>query len=239
MIKGKPLLINLDDFDDKRILSPSLALAPHYDNGYETASHKFVKYPRHRQQQQQQYHLPRRQPSKLSDYFEDYYDHLYRDGTGFSNRKGEEYPETDDQEDWRPIVPLSNSSKHAGLRPMMMHRHEGDTFPHTTEKLVNDSNSTQRYQQQLLESFSTATTGVEEARTAKREVDDDSTDTSSSSSEQDEEQAGRMLKSGPALTQRRAREKAVFEMPRKVENPYTKWSKWTKCTAKCTTRRLK
>ena len=38
---------------------------------------------------------------------------------------------------------------------------------------------------------------------------------------------------------RRIQEKAVFEMPRKPEANYTKWSKWTKCSPKCTTRRSK
>ena len=38
---------------------------------------------------------------------------------------------------------------------------------------------------------------------------------------------------------RTIQEKAVFEMPRKPEANYTKWSKWTKCSPKCTTRRFK
>lgn len=38
---------------------------------------------------------------------------------------------------------------------------------------------------------------------------------------------------------RKIQEKAVFEMPRKPEANYTKWSKWTKCSPKCTTRRFK
>ncbi|KFB42205.1 AGAP006120-PA-like protein [Anopheles sinensis] len=236
MVKGKPLLINLDDFDDKRILTPNYALAPHFDNGYETAAHKFVKYPRQRQQHQVP---PRRYPSKLSDYFEDYYDHLYRDGTGFSNRKGEDYPDTGEQEDWRPIPgPVNGSSHH---RTAMLDKNYGNIFRHTTEANVpKPLNVTSAQYQKLLESFSTASTGLE-GRQAKREVDGSSSDFDSISEEDEERPTNGQLKSGgtPAATQRRAREKAVFEMPRKVENPYTKWSKWTKCTAKCTTRRLK
>jgi hypothetical protein len=41
------------------------------------------------------------------------------------------------------------------------------------------------------------------------------------------------------LAKQRGKEKAVFEMPRKPETLYSKWSKWSKCTAKCTTRRFK
>ncbi|XP_058060802.1 uncharacterized protein LOC131211351 [Anopheles bellator] len=220
-IRGQPLLINLDDFDDKRILSPTISLAPHYDNGYETAAHKFVKYPRN--------HAPRRQPTRLSDFFEDYYDHLYRDGTGFANRKGEEFP---DDDGWRPITVPAPTANHSERVPVVeshrLDRNYGALFKQTTESTVrlerNVSHST--HYQQLLESFSTAATGLESARQSKRDTGEgDAGDV--------------MLKSGPPGNQRRAREKAVFEMPRKVDNPYTKWSKWTKCTAKCTTRRLK
>lgn len=37
----------------------------------------------------------------------------------------------------------------------------------------------------------------------------------------------------------KASKRAVFEVPRKPPPSYTKWSKWTKCTPKCTTRRFK
>ena len=47
-----------------------------------------------------------------------------------------------------------------------------------------------------------------------------------------------MLKLGNG-GRKKSREKAVFEVPKKYENHYTKWSRWSKCTAKCTTRRLK
>lgn len=35
------------------------------------------------------------------------------------------------------------------------------------------------------------------------------------------------------------REKAVFELPPRHRRVYSRWSKWTKCSAKCTTRRYK
>lgn len=35
------------------------------------------------------------------------------------------------------------------------------------------------------------------------------------------------------------KEKAVFEMPSRFRRVYSKWSKWSKCSAKCTTRRFK
>lgn len=38
---------------------------------------------------------------------------------------------------------------------------------------------------------------------------------------------------------RNGKEKAVFDMPSRYRRVYSKWSKWTKCTAKCTTRRIK
>lgn len=37
----------------------------------------------------------------------------------------------------------------------------------------------------------------------------------------------------------KASKKAVFEMPRKPLSSYTKWSRWSKCSPKCITRRLK
>jgi hypothetical protein len=37
----------------------------------------------------------------------------------------------------------------------------------------------------------------------------------------------------------KASKKAVFEMPRKPLSSYTKWSRWTKCSPKCITRRFK
>lgn len=247
--RGKPLLINLDDFDDKRILQPSVSLAPHFDNGYETASHKFVKYPRN--------HPARRQPPRLSDYFEDYYDHLYRDGTGFSNRKGEDWPEDDEQEEWRPITrppsPVNGSSSNSWVSSAThsptLDKDYGALFRSTTESSIpldrNRSSTNAHHYQQLLESFSTvATYGLDGVRHAKREIDGEHR-TDEYSEEDEPAGAGErvavsgMLKSGPLESLRRSREKAVFEMPRKVENPYTKWSKWTKCTAKCTTRRLK
>lgn len=43
------------------------------------------------------------------------------------------------------------------------------------------------------------------------------------------------LKSGS----KRGREKAVFDVPGRHKRVYTKWSKWSKCTPKCTTRRFK
>lgn len=35
------------------------------------------------------------------------------------------------------------------------------------------------------------------------------------------------------------KEKAVFDMPSRFRRVYSKWSKWSKCSAKCTTRRFK
>lgn len=43
------------------------------------------------------------------------------------------------------------------------------------------------------------------------------------------------LKSGS----KRGKEKAVFDVPGRHKRVYTKWSKWSKCTPKCTTRRFK
>lgn len=37
----------------------------------------------------------------------------------------------------------------------------------------------------------------------------------------------------------RAKTKAVFEMPRKPPTNYSKWSRWSKCSPKCVTRRFK
>lgn len=45
---------------------------------------------------------------------------------------------------------------------------------------------------------------------------------------------GNMTKTGD-----RAKTKAVFEMPRKPPANYSKWSRWSKCSPKCVTRRYK
>lgn len=46
--------------------------------------------------------------------------------------------------------------------------------------------------------------------------------------------SGNMTKTGD-----RAKTKAVFEMPRKPLANYSKWSRWSKCSPKCVTRRYK
>lgn len=53
--------------------------------------------------------------------------------------------------------------------------------------------------------------------------------------EYDEELENGFLKSGLE----KGKIKAVFEMPRKPLPNYSKWSRWTKCSPKCTTRRFK
>ncbi|KAL1401299.1 hypothetical protein pipiens_006721 [Culex pipiens pipiens] len=212
----KPLKVVLDDFDDKKIFGPS----PHYEQRFNTVQ-KFQRRPHTA--------VVKRKPSRLMDYFEDYYDHLYRDGTGFANRR-------DDIQDFDRLRPISEFLI-------------GEQATNSTERTSTQFN-------QLMESFPTAEPSTNNPHHAKREIsnflEDSTEDSGQNSSEEDalngtaelspdgkKYPGGSMLKLGVAATQKKAREKAVFEMPRKVDNPYSKWSRWSKCTAKCTTRRFK
>lgn len=211
----KPLKIVVDDFDDQKIFSPS----PHYQQRYSTAQ-KFHRRPHTA--------VIKRKPQRLTDYFEDYYDHLFRDGTGFTNRN-------DDLVDIEGFPAFS------------------EALTGTTDDQPDDSNSTSSSTefQKLMESFPTTEAAPDQTHHTKREVSNFLDDSGEESEEDtiDGTEEGKlddkkypdksMLKLGTAVTQRKAREKAVFEMPRKVDNPYSKWSRWSKCTAKCTTRRFK
>ncbi|XP_055535038.1 uncharacterized protein LOC129724307 [Wyeomyia smithii] len=218
----KPLKVVLDDFDDKKIFSPS----PHYDQYTPNTVQNFHRKPYTA--------VAKRKPTRLMDYFEDYYDGLYRDGTGFGNRRNNLY-------DSNGFYPIS----------------EGLVANSDNSTSTSNESSTANFDR-LMESFPTENP-LKEGNTihhAKREVSndlDDFDDELDDSSEEDlaanntlldrdvdgKKYPGRNLLKLGVTTQKKAREKAVFEMPRKVDNPYSKWSRWSKCTAKCTTRRFK
>ncbi|XP_058466948.1 hepatocyte growth factor-like protein [Malaya genurostris] len=220
--KHKPVDIVLEDFDDRKIFSPS----PHYDQQFSTAQ-SFRRRPYTA--------VVKRKPSRLTEYFEDNYDNLYRDGTGFTNRREEMF----DSDGFHPIS-------------------------ERLQEAVDDEESTSGNQtsseaefNRLMESFPSVETTTEgkDSHHTKRDVsnflDDYGEDDDSDSSEEDfsnstaevgtdgKKYPGKSLLKLGVVTQKKAREKAVFEMPRKVDNPYSKWSRWSKCTAKCTTRRYK
>ncbi|XP_055628345.1 uncharacterized protein LOC129769866 [Toxorhynchites rutilus septentrionalis] len=211
-----PLKVALDEFDDQKIFSPS----PHFDPKYSTVQ-KFHRRPHAT--------VLKRRPQWLTDYFEDDDDFDADDGDEYVNRRDD-------------LMDLD------GFRPHASHLVGTDD----THSSVNANLS---HFDRLLDSFPTAEPQIDEAHFTKREVsnglDDSSEESESMFSDEDTnsnttevgDDAKRypernMLKYG-AVTQKKAREKAVFEMPRKVDNPYSKWSRWSKCTAKCTTRRFK
>lgn len=66
------------------------------------------------------------------------------------------------------------------------------------------------------------------------DAEDDSFEFDSDLDEDYEAPAGNMTKAVD-----RAKTKAVFEMPRKPMANYSKWSRWSKCSPKCVTRRYK
>ncbi|XP_062541695.1 uncharacterized protein LOC134209702 [Armigeres subalbatus] len=216
----KPLKIVVDDFDDHKIFSPS----PHYQQRFNTAQN-FQRRP--------QTAVFKRKPQRLTEYFEDDYEHLYRDGTGFYNRNDD-------------LVDLSGfPAVHEALTAGAADDQDGanittsstefkrlmESFP-TTESTSGASHHTKRDISNFLDDSSEDLDGSQE-EDLNSDIDDEGT--------QDGKKfpGESMLKLGPAVTQKKAREKAVFEMPRKVDNPYSKWSRWSKCTAKCTTRRFK
>ncbi|XP_058837355.1 uncharacterized protein LOC131693505 [Topomyia yanbarensis] len=216
----KPLKVVPDDFDDQKIFSPS----PHYEQRYNTAQ-TFRRRPHTA--------AVRRKPSRLTDYFEDY-DNFYRDDLGFTNRREELF----DSDGFYPI-----SERLVGT---------ADDEDGASGNLT----STAEFDR-LMESFPTeaSTTEGKESHHTKRDVSNDLDDygEDADSDLSDEDVSNSTAEFGPdgkkypgnsllklgVVTQKKAREKAVFEMPRKVDNPYSKWSRWSKCTAKCTTRRFK
>lgn len=216
----KPLKVIVDDFDDRKIFSPS----PHFHQPYSSAQ-KFQRRPHTA--------VIKRKPQRLTDYFEDYYDHLYRDGTGFANRKDDLVDldglpavqealtsvTDDDHEDANVTTSSTEFNK-------LM-----ESFP-TTEPSSGESHHTKRDISNFLEDSTEDLDGSQED-----DFNSDSLDEISNDGKKNPDKS--MLKLGTAVTQKKAREKAVFEMPRKVDNPYSKWSRWSKCTAKCTTRRFK
>lgn len=215
----KPLKIVVDDFNDRKIFSPS----PHYHQRFSTAQ-KFQRRPHTA--------VIKRKAQRLTDYFEDYYDHLFRDGTGFAKRN-------DDLVDIDGLPAVS------------------EALTGITDDDPDDGNFTSSSTEfhKLMESFPTTEASSGQSHHTKREISnflDDSGEEQLDGSEEDTNDGAEegsldgkkypdksMLKLGTAVTQKKAREKAVFEMPRKVDNPYSKWSRWSKCTAKCTTRRFK
>lgn len=211
----------VDDFDDQKIFHSKLQHHQRF-----TATQNFHRRP-------PQTPVVQRKPSRLTSYFEDYYDNLFRDGTGFSNR----HDDIQDFDGFQPVSEYLRQEKEAS----------GEAIT-TEQPLSTEFNM-------LMESFPTGTPEVAEPRHTKREISNFLEDSDEDSTQdQSEESIGNstveyapdgkkypeksMLKLGVAA-QKRSREKAVFEMPRKVDNPYSKWSRWSKCTAKCTTRRFK
>lgn len=73
-----------------------------------------------------------------------------------------------------------------------------------------------------------------ERKSQRREGSDDEDD-----SEFDEDYETDIETENMTKTVDRAKTKAVFEMPRKPLANYSKWSRWSKCSPKCVTRRYK
>lgn len=57
--------------------------------------------------------------------------------------------------------------------------------------------------------------------------------------EYDEGRTGRSYDNRTSSPRATPREKAVFELPPRYKRVYSRWSKWSKCSPKCTTRRYK
>lgn len=68
-------------------------------------------------------------------------------------------------------------------------------------------------------------------------VFEDSTVLRNQSRYQEEDRANE-LDSSNQLIRYRGAEKAIFQSPRRNEE-YSRWSRWSKCSSKCTTRRFK
>ncbi|XP_055607795.1 uncharacterized protein LOC129755375 [Uranotaenia lowii] len=207
----------VEDFDDQRIFSPS----PHYVRP-QGAAQNFYRRPHPS--------ALGRKPSRLTDFFEDDYDHLYRDGTGFANRQ-------DEFIDFNGFIPISEpivgkiggniSTTAVPEVSRLLDSFPTEVLP-TTSSLHHAKREVSNFIEESEEDFETDLSDEEASNSTAVELSSDG-----------KKYPGKGMTKQGYGAQKKAREKAVFEMPRKVDNPYSKWSRWSKCTAKCTTRRFK